>query len=707
MPKAQAHLRQRHGSDALRLERFDEDSSFDNDTQNAPLLSNGSTPSSDKPRAVQNMTDDTWKPTNRQHRSRSSAYMSPGLAHTTFAQLQAERLRIGPSNSSPVDEEMTPIEKRRPEFPASQPPSQNVVPTWTNMPCKPQLAILALSRFVDFFQMASLQTYMVHQLKSFNHELPDSVISHQAGVLLGSFTAAQIITSILWGRLADRPTVGRKMVLNIGLVGTGISMLGVGFSTSYYQAVAWRVLGGAINGTVGAARTMVAETVPKQWHARAFLLLPAAFNVANVAGPILGGILVNPVDSFPTWFGEGSTFGGQGGVQWMRNYPYATANMLSTILLFAEAVLVSMYLDETLKGFKGFEWREYLNLEKLLGTAGSLGSVIRGKGVKAMQESAMLKRGLLSGREESSVDLDRSLNAIELSEKSEMVKNKQPARLPFRRIWTSNVLWTLVSIAIFDFHMGAFNNLWILFLSTSRQFVPTDPGMGAPPPPHLRPRAVTSPFKFASGLAFPPPTIGFAMSILGFIGIALQFLLYPYANARYGLMRCFRSSLFLFPLAYFLAPYVALLPSSSPSPEPASGFWVWTGIGLVLLLQVSARTFALPASIILLNNSSPHPTVLATIHGLGQADSATFRTLGPILAGGWYGTWLERGVVGMAWWIVAAVSAIGCFASFYVRNGSGHEILLEGEEEEVGNSSAVPAQGAVRRDSVAGAGPGR
>lgn len=230
--------------------------------------------------------------------------------------------------------------------------------------------------------------------------------------------------------------------------------------------------------------------------------------------------------------------------------------------------------------------------------------------------------------------------------------------------------------------------------------------MGAPPP-HLRPRAVTSPFKFASGLAFPPPTIGFAMSILGFIGIALQFLLYPYANARYGLMRCFRSSLFLFPLAYFLAPYVALLPSSSPSPEPASGFWVWTGIGLVLLLQVSARTFALPASIILLNNSSPHPTVLATIHGLGQADSATFRTLGPILAGGWYGTWLERGVVGMAWWIVAAVSAIGCFASFYVRNGSGHEILLEGEEEEVGTSSAVPAQGAVRRDSVAGAGPGR
>merc|ERR1712072_388704 len=69
-------------------------------------------------------------------------------------------------------------------------------PTWSNMPNKGQLAILSASRFVDFFQMAALQTYMVHQLKSFDPELPDSTISHQAGVLQGSFTAAQIITSI-------------------------------------------------------------------------------------------------------------------------------------------------------------------------------------------------------------------------------------------------------------------------------------------------------------------------------------------------------------------------------------------------------------------------------------------------------------------------------------------------------------------------------
>jgi hypothetical protein len=271
-------------------------------------------------------------------------------------------------------------------------------------------------------------------------------------------------------------------------------------------------------------------------------------------------------------------------------------------------------------------------------------------------------------------------------------------RLPFRRIWTSNVLWVLLTVAIFDFHMGAFNNLWILFLSFHRQFTadlepvgpPGGQGQalpgGEPKDGQINPRSYShletrGLFKFAAGLNFPPPTIGFAMAIIGFIGVALQFLLYPWANARFGLMRAFRGSLFLFPLAYYLAPYIALLPSSTAPPEPASGAIVWIGIAVVLFLQVAARTFALPATIILINNSSPHPSVLATIHGIGQATSATFRTIGPMATGYWFGMWTKRGIIGMAWWITGSISAIGCVAAFWVRNGSGHEIFLPGEEE--------------------------
>lgn len=420
---------------------------------------------------------------------------------------------------------------------------------------------------------------------------------------------------------------------------------------------------------------MVAEITPKQWHPRAFLLLPAAFNVANVAGPILAGLFADPTVNLPKLFGPNSTFGGAEGVQWMKEYPFAVANLMSTVLLLAEAVLVHFGLQETLKGKKPFDISKFDPVTFVRSTFASA-KQMRSQGYRMIQQTQ--REGLLSNEGRGSVEMDR------LTATGEKEAQRPIQRLAFRRIWTPNVLWTLLSIAIFDFHMGAFANLWILFLATPREFV------GAEKENTLKARSM---FKFSSGLAFPPPTIGFAMAIIGFIGVALQFLLYPWANGRFGLMRCFRGSLFLFPAAYYLAPYLALLPSSSPPPNPASGAIIWIGISFVLFLQVAARTFALPASIILLNNSSPHPSVLATIHGIGNACSATFRTIGPMLAGYWFGIWTERGIVGMAWWIVATLASVGCVASFKVRNGSGHEIFLPGEEGEMKEGEAGHGSG--------------
>jgi hypothetical protein len=196
---------------------------------------------------------------------------------------------------------------------------------------------------------------------------------------------------------------------------------------------------------------------------------------------------------------------------------------------------------------------------------------------------------------------------------------------------------------------------------------------------------------FTGGLSFPPPTIGFAMSILGLIGITLQLTLYPRIASKLGLIRSFRYSLALFPLAYFLTPFLARIPCSSAPPAPASGIPIWLGIAMVLFLQVAARTFALPASILLLNNSSPHPSVLATIHGLGSSTSSAFRTVGPMVAGHWFADGLRVGMVGWAWWMVALVSGFGFVASWWVRNGSGHEILLEGERR--GSTGVVKLRG--------------
>jgi MFS family permease len=158
--------------------------------------------------------------------------------------------------------------------------------TWKSLPRKGQLVVLCLCRVFDFLQIASLQAYMFYQLRSFDDGLNDAEVSTQAGILQGAFTAAQFATAIPWGRVADAPWGGRRFVLMVGLIGTAISCLGVAFATTFYQAVFWRSFGGAINGTVGIIRTMIAENVKeKKYHSRAFLILPIGFNIAALFGP--------------------------------------------------------------------------------------------------------------------------------------------------------------------------------------------------------------------------------------------------------------------------------------------------------------------------------------------------------------------------------------------------------------------------------------
>jgi hypothetical protein len=271
-------------------------------------------------------------------------------------------------------------------------------------------------------------------------------------------------------------------------------------------------------------------------------------------------------------------------------------------------------------------------------------------------------------------------DAIDASEQqSKSNHHKEPKfkrrKLPVKRMFTRNVVVCLIAHGLMATHVGTFNNAWFLFLSTSRY-----------DPKHPDPEWATEqnpPFRFTGGMAMPPATIGLALSILGAIGIFTQLVVYPYLSGRLGVARSYRYFLTLFPIAYLLAPYIALLPSSTPPPKEAGGIFIWMGIVVVLAIQVLARTFALPGMTILVNNSCPHPTVLGTLHGVAQSISSGMRTIGPALTGYLYGQGLQVGVVGVGFWFLAAVACIGLFAGSFVRDGSGHDIILEGEEQEL------------------------
>lgn len=623
--------------------------------------------------------------------------VSPGIASssssvTVFDPTSSPRERYFDSEDD-MGKENAPFLSRDVEKECKKPAPEHV--TWMSLPHKGQLAILFMCRFVDFLQVASLQAYVFYQLKHMAEQrtketggsgmstppefpkwcsvltlvvesiLSDSQISAQAGLLTGCFTGAQVLTAIAWGKAADSTKWwgGRKMVLLIGTLGTAIGCFGYGFSQSFAAAMAWRIFSGSINGLVGIIRTMISEiTVERKYQSRAFLILPMSFNVAGILGPIIGGWLADPAMTLPGWFGpEAPLYSPM-----IEKYPFALPSIMNAVFLFVTFLFVFFGLEETSKGKKG--------------------SFDAGLYAAARAKAFVLRRPL-----DYVYHSRTGYSELHFEEKSEnpqptITEPKKRKVLPFSRLWTKNVICTLLSQAFYDFHLGAFTNIWSLFLSSPRPgFVPAHVDANIPTAAELESRGTIGKRNllwFAGGLGMPASTVGNATSILGVLGMLLQVVMYPPVHARLGTLRSFRYFLIIFPVAYLLAPFLAVMPQSTNEDGTTTTSTVlWFGIVLILFLHTSARTMTLPASIILLNNCSPHPSVLGTIHGIGQSVSAGFRTVGPIVGGYWYGVGLDWGMVAFSWWAVGAVAVGGWISSLMLYEGSGKEIELEDDEE--------------------------
>jgi multidrug resistance protein len=108
------------------------------------------------------------------------------------------------------------------------------------------------------------------------------------GLLLASFSIAQLLFAPVWGAVSDR--IGRKPVLVLSLVGTAVGSLVTGLAGSLPLLFLGRILDGMSGASVSVAQASVADLAPPQERARLFGLLGAAFGVGFVAGPALGAL---------------------------------------------------------------------------------------------------------------------------------------------------------------------------------------------------------------------------------------------------------------------------------------------------------------------------------------------------------------------------------------------------------------------------------
>ncbi|MCU0625905.1 MAG: MFS transporter [Gemmatimonadaceae bacterium] len=107
------------------------------------------------------------------------------------------------------------------------------------------------------------------------------------GLLVSSFSVAQLVSAPIWGRLSDK--WGRRPVLLIALASSAVAYLVFGFAHSMFVLFLSRIVQGAGGGTVSVIQAYVADATEPGERTKALGWLSAATNFGVAIGPVLGG----------------------------------------------------------------------------------------------------------------------------------------------------------------------------------------------------------------------------------------------------------------------------------------------------------------------------------------------------------------------------------------------------------------------------------
>ena len=183
---------------------------------------------------------------------------------------------------------------------------------------------------------------------------------------------------------------------------------------------------------------------------------------------------------------------------------------------------------------------------------------------------------------------------------------------------------------------------------------------------------VSLPFKFTGGLGLSSKTIGTMLSIQGIYSMAAQLMIFPFVMAKLGSLRMFQLIYIIWPLLYFIVPYLVLLPQRLRM----------TAVFVCLLWRSTAQVHSYPASAILLANSAPSKLYLGLINGIAASTASLSRAFGPTISGIIHSWGLSRGYAGFAWWVCGIACTIGAIESMWMEEGKGRHDLAENSDDE-------------------------
>ncbi len=109
------------------------------------------------------------------------------------------------------------------------------------------------------------------------------------GLLFASYSVMQLIFAPILGRLSDKH--GRRPVLFISILGTGLGFLILGFANTLWMLFLGRILDGITGGNISTAQAYIADITTKENRAKGMGMIGAAFGLGFIFGPAIGGVL--------------------------------------------------------------------------------------------------------------------------------------------------------------------------------------------------------------------------------------------------------------------------------------------------------------------------------------------------------------------------------------------------------------------------------
>jgi multidrug resistance protein len=147
-----------------------------------------------------------------------------------------------------------------------------------------KLVVLMITAFVDMVGVLMIIPLLPFYAKSFGAN------GLMVGLLVSSFSVAQLLSAPMWGRFSDR--YGRRPALIVGLTASAIAYVIFAYSNSLWLLFASRLVQGSGGGTVSVIQAYVADALKPEDRAKGLGWLSAATNAGVALGPVIGLYLI-------------------------------------------------------------------------------------------------------------------------------------------------------------------------------------------------------------------------------------------------------------------------------------------------------------------------------------------------------------------------------------------------------------------------------